>query len=204
MNFDMRKRLLEYDDVVNKHRQTVYQKRVKLMKDFRDSRKGQIELEEITKKEIRRLVEFHTKGELSAEWNLEEIAEEAKAIFSTDEDINLNLVKLSSQKEASRREGMMKYLNAIGDGIYQEKTRTIGEERWRDVGKLVLLKMLDNLWVQHLDNMDFLKQSVGLRAYGQRDPLVEYRTEGHRMFQDFMLRWESIVTRTIFKIKLKT
>jgi len=204
MNFDMRKRLLEYDDVVNKHRQAIYQRRVKLMEDFRDSKKGRIELEKITQKEIRRLVEFHAKGESSSEWNLEEIAEEAKAIFSIDENINLDLVKLASKKETDSKEKMIKYLNGIGNRIYQEKTKTMGEEKWRDIGKLVLLKMIDNLWVQHLDNMDSLKQSVGLRAYGQRDPLVEYKTEGHRMFQDFMLRWESIVTRTIFKVKLKT
>jgi len=204
MNFDMRKRLLEYDDVVNKHRQAIYQKRTKIMEDFRDSKKGQIELEKITQKEILRLVEFHAKGELSSEWNLEEIAEEVKAIFSINEDVNLNLVKLSSQKEIDRKKGMIGYLDEIGNRIYQEKTKTIGEEKWRDVSKLVLLKMLDNLWVQHLDNMDSLKQSVGLRAYGQRDPLVEYKTEGHRMFQNFMLRWESIVTRTIFKVKLRT
>ncbi len=204
MNFDMRKRLLEYDDVINKHRQVVYQKRVKLMKDFQDLKKGQIELGEITKKEIQRLVQFHTKGESPSGWNLEEIAEEAKVIFPVDEDINLHLVKLLSPKEAGQREKIIEYLNEIGERLYQEKIKTIGEEKWRYLSKLVLLKILDNLWIQHLNNMDFLKQSVGLRAYGQRDPLVEYRTEGHRIFQDFMLRWESTVTRTIFKIKLKT
>jgi preprotein translocase subunit SecA len=85
---------------------------------------------------------------------------------------------------------------------YKKKEKEIGEERMRQVEKVVALRILDMLWLEHLENMDYLRDSVKLRAYGQRDPLVEYKSEGHKMFQELLSRIEIGIANTIFKVSL--
>ena len=141
MNFDLRKHVLEYDDVMNKHREVIYRKR----------------------KEI---LEKSQKAELKTQI--------------------LEMVKKAGLKEED----------------YQKKEKEIGEEKMRQVEKIVCLRILDMLWLEHLENMDYLRDSVRLRAYGQRDPLVEYKSEGHKMFQTLLGQIESGIANTILRVSL--
>jgi len=141
MNFDLRKHILEYDDVMNKHREIFYKKRREI-------------LEKNEENSLRNYI--------------------------------LNIIKKHGYKEDD----------------YEKKEKEISEERMRQVEKVVALRILDMLWLEHLENMDYLRDSVRLRAYGQRDPLVEYKSEGHKMFQELLSRIEIGIANTIFKVSL--
>jgi len=139
-NFDLRKHILEYDDVLNKHRDTIYRKRKEILS--------------LSEKELR-----------------EKVLEMAlKSGFSKED--------------------------------YEKKEKETGEENMRQIEKIISLRTLDMLWMEHLENMESLRDSVRLRAYGQQDPLVEYKNEGHKMFQRLLQVLESSVANTILKISL--
>jgi preprotein translocase subunit SecA len=141
-NFDARKHVLEYDDVMNKHREVFYKKRKEILEK---SQKGEL------KPQILEIVK--------------------KAGFSQSD--------------------------------YEKREKEIGEEKMRELEKLVSLKVLDTLWIEHLDSMNYLMDSVRLRAYGQQDPLVEYKREGHQMFRKLLNDIDLIIASNILKAELK-
>ncbi|TET83986.1 MAG: preprotein translocase subunit SecA [Candidatus Nealsonbacteria bacterium] len=141
MNFDLRKHILEYDDVMNKHREVIYKKRREILEKTQNA-------------------------------NLKpQILEMIKKAGFTEED-------------------------------YQKKEKEVGEENMRQIEKIISLRTLDMLWMEHLESMEHLRDSVRLRAYGQRDPLVEYKNEGHKMFRQLLSMMESSIAQTIFKVSL--
>jgi preprotein translocase subunit SecA len=85
---------------------------------------------------------------------------------------------------------------------YRKKEKEMGEENMRQIEKIISLRTLDMLWLEHLENMEYLRDSVRLRAYGQQDPLVEYKNEGHKMFQRLLSTMESTIANTIFRVSL--
>jgi preprotein translocase subunit SecA len=85
---------------------------------------------------------------------------------------------------------------------YQKKEKEVGEKNMRQIEKIISLRTLDMLWLEHLENMEYLRDSVRLRAYGQQDPLVEYKNEGHKMFQRLLSTMESAIANTIFRVSL--
>ena len=138
-NFDARKHLLEYDDVLNKHREAVYRKREEFL-------------------------EMGQKGTLKE--YVEKVVE-----------------KMGKSREQ-----------------YVEKEKELGEENMRQAEKIVVLRVLDSLWVEHLENMESLRDSVRLRAYGQQDPLIEYKNEGRKMFQSFMDNLEGTIANALLNV----
>jgi len=140
-NFDLRKHVLEYDDVLNKHRGVIYKKRKEILEKAQNLR---------LKPQILEIVK--------------------KAGYSEDD--------------------------------YKKKEKEMGEENMRQIEKIVSLRILDTLWMEHLENMEYLRDSVRLRAYGQQDPLVEYKNEGHKMFQRLLSTLESSIANTILKVSL--
>ncbi len=148
MNFDLRKHILEYDDVMNKHREVFYKKRREILE----------------KSKIK-----NQKSKMSLRTYI------------------LELVKKIDYTEVD----------------YEKKEKEVGEENMRQVEKIVCLRVLDTLWVEHLENMERLRDSVRLRAYGQQDPLVEYKKEGHKMFQQLLQIMETTIAQAIFKAELK-
>jgi len=147
MNFDLRKHILDYDDVMNKHREIFYRKRKEVLEKSQNPN-----------------------------------ADDPNSLKS----YTLQLVKKHGYKEED----------------YEKKEKEIGSERMRQVEKVVALRILDMLWLEHLENMDYLRDSVRLRAYGQRDPLIEYKSEGHKMFQDLLKRIEVGIANTVLKVNL--
>ena len=142
MNFDIRKHVLDYDDVMSKHREVFYKKRRNILERF-----GRLNLKEYVLEVIK------------------------KAGFSEED--------------------------------YTKREKEIGLENIRQVEKDVCLKVLDTFWIEHLEDMNYLRDSVRLRAYGQQDPLIEYKREGHKMFQDFLARIENTIANALMKAEIK-
>ncbi len=193
-HFDARKYVLEFDNVMNKHRETIYRLRREIVsansKERITNNKEQIfrYIEEV----IDELVKIHTQG---PEWNLKEIEETIKAVTNNE----LRITNYEFKDRGELKQKISEFINRI----YNEKERQVGEAM-RQLEKFVLLRVIDELWVDHLEAMDYLRSSVNLRAYGQRDPLVEYRIEGQKMFEQLMKSIKYQVVNMIFKVGVQT
>jgi len=219
-HFDARKRVLEYDDVLNKHRTAIYNRRREVLtdKEFDVSK----DLTEMVESEVERVVLFHT-GESGAvdvpvEFNEEGVAKkgdwdpnEIVEVFNTIVPLNTvlastiknELKEISKDKEvlAEQRtvviEGVM---NLVKAKIAEIKEQFETPEQFSQVGRTVLLRTIDNSWVSHLETMTYLRRSIGLQGYGQRDPLVEYKREAFGIYNAMQDSVEREVVYNIFKV----
>jgi preprotein translocase subunit SecA len=184
-NFDIRKHLVEYDDVMNKHREVIYRKRRKILnQNTVNSKQDTVSLKDdilgILDDEIEGICVIGTSDKEKAELDL-------KTIFG---DVKFPSIDADSVKKLAR-------------GIYEDKEKRYGEKTMRQIEKVVYLRTIDQLWVEHLTTMDELRTGIGLRSYGQRDPLVEYKAEAHKMFTHLLANIEGSVARTILKIEVQ-
>ncbi|GBE16581.1 preprotein translocase subunit SecA [bacterium BMS3Abin15] len=201
-NFDIRKHVLEYDDVMNKHREVVYVKRKELLE--KENVKNKI-LDYITE-EIERAVSINCNSE-HQEWDTKTIFSEVNNIFPVSEDDFKHvevICKDRSQDDAVKINSIVEHLMGLTKEFYVQKEKEFGEENMRRVEKMLALQTIDTLWMSHLDEIDHLRQGIGLRGYGQRDPLVEYKREAFGMFANFMGNVRSTIVHTIFKISMVT
>jgi len=193
-NFDIRKYVLDYDDVMNKQRQRIYLwRRGVLAGETEKSLKD--EIMEVVEKEIVGLVQANTLGE-QPEWNFKEIYEVSNSIFPLPGDARQKLADFKDSEEITN------YLVEAAKNAYEIKEKEVGQENMRQIERLIMLRTIDVFWMDHLDNMEHLRDSVRLRAYGQRDPLVEYKNEGHKLFQSLLGAIESSVAKTIYRVSL--
>jgi preprotein translocase subunit SecA len=190
-NFDIRKHILEYDDVMNKQREVVYKKR----KEVLTKKNLKPEILEMVREEIKKIIQFHTQGPIE-NWNYKEINEIARNIFPAPNNL------LETLKDFKNPEEMDQYLVKLAEEAYQQKEKELEIKNMRQIEKFVSLRSIDTLWMDHLDNVDHLRDSVRLRAYGQKDPLVEYKNEGMRLFQRLLASIQSTVVNTIYKVAL--
>jgi len=195
-NFDARKFVLEYDDVMNQHRILVYKKRRDILSGApREAMPdGRQEIMKIIKNQISNIINFHTAESGGEQWDREEIFENLKTIFPVNDE-NKEFLMANSD-----RQKIIDYYQNLAEEIYNLKEKEIGAEIMRQIEKMIMLNILDNLWTNHLEDMEYLRDSVRLRAYGQRDPLVEYKNESQRLFKSFLLDFEARVAMTIFKV----
>ncbi len=190
-NFDTRKHVLEYDDVMNKQRETIYKKRREVLA----KKNLKPDILETIRGEIEKIVQFHTQGPADS-WNYKEIIEIAKSVFPVPGNLEQILKDLKTSEEIAD------YLTKLAETAYQQKEKELEAKNMRQIEKFVFLRSIDTLWMDHLDNMDHLRDSVRLRAYGQKDPLVEYKNEGMRLFQKLLAAVRSTVVNTIYKVAL--
>jgi len=184
-NFDVRKTVLKYDDVMNQQRTVIYKQRSEVLEG--ESLKEDIQ--EMIKSLISGAVDSHMSG-------LEEDYEEdLNKLISFLEDIYLpkGTVTVEDIKSLSDEEIKEKFIT-IAEEIYEEKENTIGSEQLREIERVILLRVVDTKWMDHIDNMDHLKQGMGLRAYKQQDPVQAYQFEGSEMFEEMI---ESIKIDTV-------
>jgi len=192
LNFDTRKHVLEYDDVMNKQREVIYKIRDR-------SLQPQAELkEEFLQKidaEIASVVNFHTTANDKSEWNFKEIGETMATIlpFFAREGVG-----------RGSRDEIIEKLTGLAHEIYEEKEKKIGAQVMRQIEKALLLRGIDVLWMQQLDTMDHLRASVSLRGYAQKDPLVEYKKEGFKQFKSLLADIDKNIVYSIFKVELRT
>ena len=186
-NFDIRKHLLEYDDVINKQRQLIYDQRRKILSE--ESLRPIII--DMVSEELGDLVEVYT-GDRQEEWDLEGLFNAARAILPFPPNFTPRRWEGLSSREIEDN------LLELAQEYYDEKERRLGRELISQVERLVFLRVVDNLWIRHLTALDELRQGVGLRAFGQRDPLVEFKTEAYGMFQGLMANVRQDVARLIY------
>jgi preprotein translocase subunit SecA len=188
-NFDIRKHVVQYDDVMNRHRETIYADRRQLVQGADMSER----ITDFIAAEIEEIVDRHSEEKVGA-LDYPKIFHDyyvliPNAKVTPDEMINLP------------REDLIELLDEDADRAYQEVEARFGSEIMRAVERHVMLSIIDKLWVQHLTEMDDLREGVGLQAYGQKDPLVVYRTEGYRMFGLLMGHIQHDVVHTIFRVQ---
>lgn len=193
-NYDTRKSVLEYDEVMREQREIIYSQRLQIINEEKS-------LEKVTKGMIRRtihrVVESHTLTD-QKEWNLEGIVDFAhNSICAPDE---LSLSDLEGKTAAEIEE--LLYEKAME--IYKEKQEQLnGDNQMLEFEKVVILRVVDRKWTDHIDDMDQLRQSVGLRGYAQIDPLTEYQTEGYERFQQMIAAIDYDVTRILMKSQIR-
>jgi len=211
-HFDSRKHLLEYDDVLNKHREVVYRRRdeaLALPADDRDMLKKTVL--DMVESEIEHVVRFHTAADDEGTWDLKEIYEVAGTIFPVPEEARQDLGAIRSKagskvEDAQARTTIIEYLMGLADKAYdafEERTvSALGGDRASFAGivRTLMLRSIDSLWVEHLDAMEHLRTGIGLQGYGQRDPLVQYKREAYRMFTELSQLITKQVVYAIFKI----
>ncbi len=190
-NFDIRKHVLEYDDVMNKQREAIYKRRLQVLsqENLKEEILGMIN------DEIKKISYFHTQGP-KENWNIKELTEIAKSIMPAPNNLEQELKQFDSPEKATD------YLINLAKTSYQKKEEELEEKNMRQVEKFVLLRCIESLWMDHIDNMSHLRDSVRLRAYGQKDPLVEYKNEGARLFQRLLSSIQSTLVSTIYKVAL--
>ena len=207
-HFDSRKHVLEYDDVLNKQRDAIYRMRKDVLFAYDETRDKEQEtslrkqISEMIEEWVRRVVLFHTADSDAKEWNTEEIFETVKAAAGVPDDIRAKLREIADDRESSgdRRESIIQYILVLLDAYYNERVARLGEDGMKNIERAVMLRSIDTLWMDHLDAMEHLRDSVRLRAYGQRDPLVEYKNEGSRLFRELQTAIRAGIVEAIFKV----
>ncbi|OGN00153.1 MAG: preprotein translocase subunit SecA [Candidatus Yanofskybacteria bacterium RIFCSPHIGHO2_02_FULL_41_29] len=190
-NFDIRKYVLEYDDVMNKHRDSIYRLRKEVL--FSENIKETV-LSYVLDT-VRRVVNFNANEE-SDDWRVEEISESIQAITGKDNNLHTELIEISAGHDYHK---LSEFVSQYVVKKYEAKESENGAQM-RQLEKFVLLRTVDEIWMDHIEAMEQLRDSVRLRAYGQRDPLIEYKIEGQKMFEQLQDTIKGQVTNLIFKV----
>ncbi|MFC2165898.1 preprotein translocase subunit SecA [Acidobacteriota bacterium] len=191
-NFSIRKHLLEYDDVMNKQRESIYGQRKEILhgKDLKDH------MHQLTETLVDWAMETHAdKDQSPDDWDVEGFKKAVGAQFGInldDLDIDWDTINHIELRE--------KVLNSL-HSAYDDKERIIGKDRMREFERVIMLQIIDSQWKDHLMGMDYLKEGIGLRGYGQRDPLVEYKKESFDMYQAMMERIEDETIRYLYLLQ---
>ncbi|MBI4098307.1 MAG: preprotein translocase subunit SecA [Candidatus Levybacteria bacterium] len=201
-NFDRRKQLVQYDDVLNKQREIIYARRRKILENAADEKKSSKEqiLENINSSisQIVSTAEIVGDGKSPAE----KIVSDFSTIIPFDPESQKQLVKqIEATVDINAR---IEFLNKIAENLYEQREKQVGEKTMRQVENFVTLSVIDNLWMDHLDVVDNLREGIGLRAYGQKDPLVEYKNEAFRMFETLINGIDDEIAHRIFKVQIAT
>ena len=217
-NFDTRKHVVEYDDVINKHRTTIYEKRDAILKNAKfDAKENSKLILESIDDEIEQVVSFHTAGEENKDWNLEEIWQTMHAMFPFKQEDEIKKEELFGEGDdkfdiAKARTRLVTHLTKKAHDAYDVLSKRVNEvelseqeqqlpgTRQQRLEKAVLLRSIDTLWVEHLEAMDYMRRSIGLRGYGQQDPLIEYKKEAFRMFTELINLVNKQTANTIYKV----
>ena len=174
-NFDIRKHVLEYDDVMNQQREVMYGERRKILlgENLRENIIGMVN--HIIKQEMN---QYANEKLYPEEWQLSELVKDAERIYAP-----VGRLKVEELEQLSRDE-LKEELEKVAEESYHAREDMFGESTMRELEKVVMLRVVDNKWMEHLDHMDMLREGINLRAYGQRNPLVEYKIEALAMFEE--------------------
>ncbi len=192
-NFSIRKNIIEYDDVMNQQREIIYRQR-------REALQGALKpaIFDMIEDMLDAIVEGNTAEKTYAEdWNLDELNKEMLRVFGLQP--NLTVESLEDTDRDTLREELLELVQKR----YEAREQEFSEPIMRDLENYILLQTVDALWKDHLLNMDYLKEGIGLRSYGQQDPLVAYKREGHEMFQQMIDRVKEETLQKLFHIQIQ-
>ncbi|APR27860.1 preprotein translocase subunit SecA [Pediococcus acidilactici] len=193
-NYDARKNVLQYDDVMRAQREVIYAERQQVIMEEHSLKDV---LMPMVYRTIDRVVDAHT-AKTKKSYDLDTIVEFARTTLVNENDINIEDLEGKSANE------IKDYLNQLADQMYKQKEDALyAPEQILEFEKVVILRVVDQHWTDHIDAMDQLRQSVGLRGYGQLNPLVEYQQEGYRMFNEMVTDIEYETTRLFMKSEIR-
>jgi len=218
-NFDARKHIVQYDDVINLHRGVIYKMRDEIFESGKNKGFLQERIKKMVTNEIETIVNFHTKADRESDWDLDEIYEVVDTMFPIPIEVRLKLEDIyntasESKENLSGKQTLSKYLSDLSKSEYAKMvnnfksspamemtdTKETEENPLHKIEQNIILRSIDTLWVEHIDAMDHLRQGIGLRGYGQRDPLIEYKREAKQMFASLQTNIQKQVVYSIFKI----
>jgi preprotein translocase subunit SecA len=217
-NFDIRKHILDYDDVMNKQREAIYKKRREILditeniegsdkeinrENFPELLKLKDKILEMFENESQRIVSVHS-TENRSNWDIKGILDSVHKIVPINGELEdkLRVIINSNESDEEARSSATELIFEVLSNAYNKREEEIGYSAARQIEKMVILRSIDMLWMDHLDSMDSLREGIGLRGYGQRDPLVEYKKESYRMFQTLLGSIEESVVSAIFRVQV--
>ncbi|WP_083686911.1 preprotein translocase subunit SecA [Jeotgalibaca sp. PTS2502] len=192
-NYDTRKNVLEYDEVMREQREIMYGQRLEVIMETESL--NEVTTNMITRT-IERLVDNHTSGE-KENWDLKAIRDFAANVLVHPDTISIS--DLENKTAAEIKDDLTNRAKAV----YQEKEKELSSEQMLEFQKVVILRVVDNKWTEHISNMEELRQGIGLRSYAQNNPLTEYQTEGYNRFQEMIASVDYDVTRIIMKSEVR-
>lgn len=201
-NFDTRKHLVQYDDVLNKQREIVYRLRRSILESSAsdDDVTGKEEIQKRLHDAVNTIVDTAF-ANADGEAPNAGIVQEITTIIPFDEESQKQLIKQLENHHAA--EDKKDFIIKIMDDLYGKREEQIGGPVMRQIERFVMLSVVDNLWMAHLDTIDNLRQGIGLRGYAQRDPLVEYKNEAYRMFEQLMYSIDDEIVHRIYKVQIQ-
>ena len=191
-NYNIRKYVLEYDDVMNQQREVLYEQRRRILRNesLRDT------INEMIDKLVTESVDAYADEKLyPEEWDYEGLYKHLSQYFLTED-----IMTPQDMEEYSRQE-LLERLLEIAHAEYQDRVDMLGDAMFGQLEKAIMLRVVDNKWMEHLDNMDMLREGIGLRAYGQKNPLVEYKFEAFEMFQNMIAAIQDETIMALYKIR---
>jgi preprotein translocase subunit SecA len=193
-NFSVRKQLLEFDNVMNQQREVIYQQRREALYGGNLEPVVRDMIEDLLDELLAKTTDEKTFAE---DWDLETLNTELFRLYGLNLNLTFEALEESTQEEL--REDLLQRVKER----YDQREQEFGEPILRDLENYILLQTVDSLWKDHLLNMDHLKEGIGLRGYGQQDPLVAYKREGHQLFQDMIKRVKEETVRLLFHIQIQ-
>ena len=194
-NFVSRKNVLKYDDVMNTQRMVIYEQRRRVLEgeDLSD------EVREWIREVVDAGVRHATDAEFAEEWDLENLVASMQSLYGTD----ITVDELREEIDVANREELVEEFVDDALETYEEREQALGPELAREVERYIILQTVDQRWREHLEAMDYLREGVHLRAFAQKDPLVEYRGEGHAMFEELSSTIREEVVFTLFHVAVE-
>lgn len=193
-NFDIRKYVLEYDDVMNQQRKVVYEQRRKILEgqDMKDQILNMVDML------INHGLETYANPKLyPEEWDFDALIKYCEKYFLAPGEVKLDEIENMSREEIGRK------LMDIAYETYEAREKSIGSSMMRELEKAVMLKVVDSKWMEHLDDMDMLKEGIGLRSYGQRNPIVEYKVEAFNIFSEMQQSMIETIILYLYHIQIQ-
>ena len=193
-NFDIRKYVLEYDDVMNQQRKVVYEQRRKILEgqDMKDQILNMVDML------INHGLEAYANPKLyPEEWDFDALIKYCEKYFLAPGEVKLDEIENMSREEIGRK------LMDIAHETYEAREKSIGSSMMRELEKAVMLKVVDSKWMEHLDDMDMLKEGIGLRSYGQRNPIVEYKVEAFNIFSEMQQSMIETIILYLYHIQIQ-
>lgn len=193
-NYDTRRNVLKYDDVMREQREVIYAQRQEVIMEEESLRNVTVPM---IRRTIERIVQNNTQG-LPEEWELKDIVDFAHASLVHPDTVSEEDLKDKSAEEIEE------LLIRLAKEVYEEKeTHLNGENQMLEFEKVVILRVVDSKWTDHIDQMDQLRQGIGLRSYGQTNPLTEYQQEGYQLFEEMVASIDYNVTRLLMKAQVR-
>lgn len=196
-NFGIRKNVLQYDDVMNRQREIIYGQRSQVLngEDIHDNI-----LQMIRENIQENVTAYLPENEVHDNWNVDGLRDHYLGYITTPDDLRYSVNELADLQQ----EDVIRTLTDRALKLYEDREKMFGPDMLRELERVILLKTVDSKWIDHIDAMDELRRGIGLRAYAQRDPVVEYRLEGFDMFDEMIASIKEDTVKLLLTVRLKT